>query len=224
VPVSRRDRPAKTPLSREAVVAAGMRIMREEGLERLTMRRLAGELDTGAASLYVYVDNMAELHGALLDELLGDVALPPVAAEGWRAAVVGLLSDYTRMLWGYPSLARSVLALHPSGPHYLSLVDRLLGLLTAGGVPAPAAAWGVDPLLQLATATAAEQGTRQESADAAGEQQHLAAAVREARPEDYPNIVAARDDLFSGTGEQRLRWYFECLLTGLAGTPLDQGR
>ena len=197
-----------------------MRVMREDGLERLTMRRLAAELDTGAASLYVYVDNMAELHGALLDELLRDVALPPVAAAGWPDAVIGVLSDYTRMLWRYPSLARSVLALHPSGPNYLRLIDCLLGLLAAGGVPLQAAAWGVDPLLQLATATAAEQGTRRESAEAVGEEQNLEAAVREVRSSDYPNIARARDDLFSGAGEQRLRWYFRSLLAGMATTPL----
>jgi len=96
----------------------------------------------------------------------------------------------------------------------------VLGLLVAGGVPARAAAWGVDPLLQLATATAAEQGTRRESAEAAGEEQHLQAAVREAQPADHPNIARARDDLFSGTGEQRLRWYFGILLAGMATTPL----
>jgi AcrR family transcriptional regulator len=223
VPVSRRDRPAKAPLSRESVVAAGMLIMRAEGLERLTMRRLATELDTGPASLYVYVDNMAELHGALLDELLRDVPLPPISADGWRDAVIAVLFDYTRMLWSYPSLARSVLALHPSGPHYLRLIDCLLGLLAAGGVPPRAAAWGVDPLLQLATATAAEQGTRHESPEAAGEQQHLALAVREARSADYPHIAHARDDLFSGTGEQRLRWYFGLLLTGMTATPFPDG-
>jgi AcrR family transcriptional regulator len=220
VPVSRRDRPAKAPLSREAVVAAGLRVMRAEGLERLTMRRLAAELDTGAASLYVYVDNLAELHGALLDELLRDATLPPAVADGWQDAVIGVLEAYTRTLWAHPSLARSVLALHPSGPHYLRLIDCLLGLLAAGGVPARAAAWGVDPLLQLATATAAEQGTRRESAEAAGEEQHLQAAVREVRSTDYPNIADARGDLFSGTGEQRLRWYFSALLAGIATTPL----
>ena len=222
VPVSRRDRPAKAPLSREAVVAAGLRVMRDEGLERLTMRRLATELDTGAASLYVYVDNMAELHGALLDELLRDVPLPPVAADGWQDAVIEVLTDYTRMLWTYPSLARSVLALHPSGPHYLRLIDCLLGLLAAGGVPVQAAAWGVDPLLQLATATAAEQGTRREAIETMGEEEHLAAAVREAQLSDRPNIVAARDDLFSGTGEQRLHWYFRVLLAGIASTPVPR--
>lgn len=204
-------------------MAAGMRIMREEGLERLTMRRLATELDTGPASLYVYVDNMAELHGALLDELLRDVPLPAISADGWREAVIAVLFDYTRMLWNYPSLARSMLALHPSGSHYLRLIDCLLGLLAAGGVPVRAAAWGVDPLLQLATATAAEQGTRRESPEAAGEEQHLALAVREAKPVDYPHLAQARDDLFSGTGEQRLRWYFGLLLTGMSATPFPAG-
>ena len=85
VPVSRRDRPAKPPLSRAGAVAAAMQIMRDEGLERVTMRRLAAELDTGPASLYVYVHNMAELHGAILDELLADLARPPGGAGGrWR--------------------------------------------------------------------------------------------------------------------------------------------
>ena len=45
--------------------------MQAEGLDRVTMRRLAQELDTGAASLYVYVRNTAELHAAMLEELLG---------------------------------------------------------------------------------------------------------------------------------------------------------
>jgi AcrR family transcriptional regulator len=226
VVVGRRERPAKAPLSREAVVAAGLRVMRAEGLERLTMRRLAAELDTGAASLYVYVDNMAELHGALLDELLDDVPLPAIEADGWRDAVIKVLSDYTRMLWNYPSLARSVLALHPSGPRYLRLIDCLLGLLAAGGVPTKAAAWGVDPLIQLATATAAEQGTRNESAESVGEEQHLAMAVREAEAADYPHIADARGELFSGTGEERLRWYFGLLLTGISagGEPGDRER
>ena len=45
--------------------------MRAEGLEHVTMRRLAAELDTGPASLYVYVRNTAELHAAMLEGLLG---------------------------------------------------------------------------------------------------------------------------------------------------------
>src|ERR1022692_1858482 len=59
IPVSRRERPAKSALTREGIVAAAVGVMQAEGLDRVTMRRLAQELDTGAASLYVYVRNTA---------------------------------------------------------------------------------------------------------------------------------------------------------------------
>jgi AcrR family transcriptional regulator len=52
-PISRRERPAKPALTREGIVATALEVMRAEGLDRVTMRRLATELDTGAASLYV---------------------------------------------------------------------------------------------------------------------------------------------------------------------------
>jgi AcrR family transcriptional regulator len=216
-PVSRRDRPAKPPLSRAGLIATALRIMRDEGLERVTMRRLATELDTGPASLYVYVQNTAELHGALLDELLAGLDLPGFeAADRWRDELVDLLIAYTRLLMEYPSLARSVLTLRPYGPNYLRLIDVLLGLLHAGGVPSRQAAWGVDLLLQHATATAAEQGTRDEAVDAEREEEALVMAVREAAAGHYPNIDRVRGELFSGTGEQRLRWAVRAVIAGVA--------
>ena len=200
-------------------MTVALRVMREEGLERVPMRRLAAELDTGPASLYVYVENMAELHGALLDALLSELELPAGGdRQAWREELIRLLSAYTVLLLGYPSLARSVLALRPSGPAYLRLIDAVLGLLRAGGVPARQAAWGVDLLLQYATATAAEHGTRDEAIEAAGEVYHQVTAIREADPGEYPNIDHARDELFSGTGDQRHRWAFTALVGGIAGT------
>ncbi|WP_328611532.1 TetR/AcrR family transcriptional regulator C-terminal domain-containing protein [Amycolatopsis sp. NBC_00345] len=198
--------------------------MRQDGLERVTMRRLATELDTGPASLYVYVANMAELHGALLDELLGGLNLPgPARPAKARAILVDLLCDYTNLLVGHPSLARSVLSLWPSGPNYLRLIDSVLGLLLAEGLGRRQAAWGVDVLLQHATATAAEQGTRSESVEADGEGYRLATAIEEASAAEYPNIGLLRDEMFSGTGHQRLRWQFAALLEGIA-TVDDAGR
>ncbi|WP_305789192.1 TetR/AcrR family transcriptional regulator [Symbioplanes lichenis] len=216
-PVSRRTRPTKAPLSREALVSAAMHVMRTEGLERLTMRRLAAELDTGPAAIYVYVRNVAELHGAILDELLVNLELE--IDDPWEATLVDLLCSYTELLFDHPSLARSVLTLRPTGLNYLRLTDTLLGLLHAGGVPVARAAWGVDLLLQHATATAAEQGTRSESADAGREDETLQAVLREAPAAGYPNIARARDDLFSGTGQQRLAWAFHALIAGIRTVP-----
>ncbi|WP_109594175.1 TetR/AcrR family transcriptional regulator [Actinoplanes xinjiangensis] len=219
VPVSRRDRPAKPAMSREGVVAVALRVMREEGLERVTMRRLAAELDTGPASLYVYVRNTAELHGAMLDELVAELDQPAVQqGEDWREQLIRLLCSCTELLFAYPSLARSVLVLRPSGPHYLRLIDTILGLLLAGDVPIRQAAWGVDMLLQQAISMAAEQGSRDEAADAEGEERALAVAVIEAPSGTYPNIAHVRDEILSGDHEQRMRWCFATIIDGLCAT------
>src|ERR1700759_4717668 len=164
-PRSRRERPAKPALTRAGIVAVAVEIMAAEGLPKVTVGRLAQDLDTGAASLYVYFRNTAELHAAILHELLGTV--PPAPAEGdWRVRLEQVLTDYTVMLFQHPSLARSALVTRPRGQHYLNLVESILALLDAGGVPPAQAAWGADLLLQFGTATAAEQGTREEALDA----------------------------------------------------------
>ncbi|MGI5238303.1 TetR/AcrR family transcriptional regulator C-terminal domain-containing protein [Dactylosporangium sp. CA-139066] len=191
-------------------------IMQEEGLERVTMRRLANELDTGPASLYVYIRNTAELHGALLDQLLSGLELPaPVPAVRWRESLGELLESYTTLLLRYPSLARSVLTLRPSGGNYLRLIDIMLELLLSGGVRERQAAWGVDLLLQHATAIAAEQGTRGEEVDPEHGPQLQAVAVQMADPADYPYIGRVRHELFSGVGEQRMRWAFAAIIEGI---------
>jgi AcrR family transcriptional regulator len=218
--ISRRERPAKPALTREGIVAAAVGVMQAEGLDRVTMRRLAQELDTGAASLYVYVRSTAELHAAMLEQLLGRVDLSPVAAPGdWRDRLIELLSSYTSILFRQPGLAQSVLVTRPSGPAYLSLAEGILALLSAGGVPPARAAWAVDLLLHFATSTAAEQGTRHRAADADDDQKALAAALREAPALTFPHIAALSAELLSGAGPDRLSWGFRVLINGIVQTP-----
>ncbi|WP_433341247.1 TetR/AcrR family transcriptional regulator [Streptomyces sp. CA-253872] len=222
-PLSRRERPAKPPLSRRWIVEAALRVLRDEGLEKVTMRRLAQELDTGPASLYVYVANTAALHAAVLDALLGEVDLSGgEGAEGegdWREQLRAVMRSYTLVLFAYPQLARSALVARPSGENYLNLVERVLGLLARGGASREQAAWGVDKLLQSATATAAEQSTR-ESDPAATEEWNAAVHALDAASEvAYPAIAAHMPALVGGTPEERFRWGFDSLVNGIIATP-----
>jgi AcrR family transcriptional regulator len=220
-PRSRRERPAKEALTRRGIVAAAVDVMRAEGLARVTMRRLAKELDTGPASLYVYFRNTAQLHAAVLDELLGSVDLSPVEAAGdWRERLETLLSSYTLVLFEYPSLAQSAVTARPSGQNYLRLVESILALLDEGGVPPRQASWGVDLLLQLATATAAEHAGG-EDAEAWDE---VAVALRAVRSETYPRIAALGEDLLSGPGPARMSWGIRVLINGVLGTPRTGGQ
>ena len=219
-PVSRRERPAKPALSREAVVAAAAEIVRTHGTEKVTMRRLAQELDTGPASLYVYVRDTAELHSAVLDVFLAEVDLTPVTTTGdWRDRVWSVLASYSALLFERPGLARAALVTHLSGPHYLALVEGLLALLALGGVPDDRAAWAVDLLLLVATASAAEQSTRHAAPSASAEDDDLVAAITGADPAVHPRIAALGADLFSGSGPDRGRWFVDVLLAGAIVTP-----
>lgn len=218
-PVSRRERPAKPALTRAGIVGTALVLMRDEGVERVTMRRLAKELDTGPASLYVYVRDTDELHAAVLDELLAEVDLSPVRSrKPWRERLYAVLDSYNGLLFAHPSLARTAVVTRPSGPNYLALVEALLQLLHQGEVPADRAAWFVDLLLQVCTANAAEHGSRTGAADAK-DFHDLATAIRTAPADTYPAVAASAEDLLSGAPEQRRHWRYDVLVAGVLNTP-----
>lgn len=225
----RRERPAKAALSRESIVTATLKLL-DEGVERITMRRVAAELDTGPASLYVYVRDTEQLHAAVLEELLGSSGLlddAPADGQTWRERIVDLLLRYTGLLHAYPSVATVTAFTRPVGPHYIRLVERLLALLAEGGVPPGVAAWGIDLLLQQAETTAAEHGSTTEE-DRAADDAALTSAIRTLVAEgssEHPHLVAAGEDLISGDGALRGAWAFDVLLNGLLATPRpDQAR
>ncbi|MEU3288019.1 TetR/AcrR family transcriptional regulator [Streptomyces longwoodensis] len=222
-PISRRERPAKPALTRAGIVDAALRILRAEGLAKVTMRRLAQELDTGPASLYVYVANTAELHAAVLDALLGEVDLTGGDTRtGWREQLLAVLRSYTDVLFRHPQLARSALVARPSGENYLALVERVLALLSGGGAAPDQVAWGLDLLLQHATAVAAEHGTQESAPSAQDDWNALAQAVHTVDAATHPMIKGHLPALLSGPVEDRLTWGFDVLINGITGTPLPR--
>src|SRR5437868_7678511 len=107
MPRSTRDRPAKAPLSRDAVIDAGLRILRAEGIDAVTMRRVASELDTGAASLYVYVENREDLLNQMFDAVVGEVDLADEPdPRRWREQLVAILTASRDAMDRHPGIAR----------------------------------------------------------------------------------------------------------------------
>src|ERR1700750_3126755 len=134
-PRSRRDRPAKAALSREAIVDAALPIAREEGVEALSMRRLAQALDTGPASLYVYVANRDELWDLVFDAAVGSIETEPTDPARWREQLHALGERMLHMMAvEYPGMARLAMARIPVGDNALRVSESFLSLLKAGGV------------------------------------------------------------------------------------------
>jgi len=216
---SRRERPAKPALTRQGIVEAALVILRDEGLNKVTMRRIATALDTGPASLYVYVRNTGDLHAQILDALLGAVGSSAPATGTWRDRLKALLRNYAAVLFSHPEIARMALSTHPSGPNYLALVEAVLALLDEGGVTGRAASWGVDLLLLYPTAAAAEHSAKS-PAQEAEEFSALTDQIASADASLYPHIALLGDELMAGDGFSRSDWAFNVLLDGIvaAGT------
>src|SRR6202046_4428120 len=104
-PRSTRDRPAKAPLSEGAIVDAALAILKAEGLEAVSMRRVAAALDTGAGSLYVYVDGRDGLLAAMFDRIIAAVKLETPDPSRWRAQLHNLLERVRAELGNHPGMA-----------------------------------------------------------------------------------------------------------------------
>ena len=80
----RQARRRREPISRDAIVAAAVRLLDREGLAALSMRRLADELGAGAASLYWHVGSKDGLLDLVLDEIIGEQQVPDPDPPRWR--------------------------------------------------------------------------------------------------------------------------------------------
>jgi AcrR family transcriptional regulator len=213
---SRRGGPVKPPLSRDAIVAEALRQLTADGLEEMSLRKVAAALDTGPASLYAYVDDLAALYALVLDRALGGVDTRRAPKTGWRDRLFQVLESYARVLSASQGLAQLAFGAVAIGPNALRIVETIMALLQEGGVDAATAAWAVDLLTLYVTAIVAEHAGGTDPVVPGGV---VARAILGVSEEQYPRIHAARDHMLSGKPHERFGWAVEVLLQGILKSP-----
>lgn len=210
--VSRRGGAVKQPLSRDLVVDKALELLARDGLEGMSLRKVAAALDTGAASLYVYVTDLNELQALVLDRGLYRVRTGAGRRKPWRERLSAVLGSYFRVLFGNPGLAQLAMRTIAAGPNALRLIETLLEILEEAGVEDATAAWAVDLLLLYVTAIAAEQSQRSQDADPTGT---IASVIGDVSQADYPRVHRVREALLSGEGKERFGWALDVLVEGV---------
>jgi AcrR family transcriptional regulator len=143
-----RRRPRADGLTIERITTAALRILDEEGLEALTMRRLADDLGAGAASLYRHVANREELLVEIIDQVLGELG-PPLEGRSWRDGAEHMARELYEVLSRHPAVVQLVPGDPLLGPNALSrrevglryLLDRGFGEREAVQVYAMVVSW-----------------------------------------------------------------------------------
>lgn len=214
-----RGRAASQPLSLDAIVRTALDLLNGEGLGAVSMRRLAQQFGTGAASLYAHVRNKDELHALMLDLVLGEVFLPEPDPGRWQEQVKELVRDQLRVFGAHPGIAQVLMRTSArAGPNALAVTEAMLALLRSAGLPDRTVAFAVDLLALYPTAVAVERSTGSGLAD--DEKGERAPRVRQyfaSLPADrFPNLVAMRGALPAGDEDERFEFGLDLIVQGLA--------
>ncbi len=217
---STRDRPAKAPLSEDAVVDAALAVLKSDGLEAVTMRRVAAALDTGAASLYVYVSGREGLLRAMLDRVTATIELEAPDPSRWRAQLYSLLQRLHHALIAHPGIAAMTLADPPTTEAVLGLTENLMGILLAGGLDPQDAAWSCDIFLSLATAAAREDDVRRplgrnDDDDRREQADELYKTFAGLPPDRFPLVASHAAQMVAGDGDERFRFAIDVVTDGV---------
>ncbi|TMQ90593.1 TetR/AcrR family transcriptional regulator [Actinomadura soli] len=132
----RREQRGEPPLTHSRIVAAAVALLDEEGIDRLTMRRLAERLDVVAPSLYWHVDTKDDVIDLAVDAIFGEAPPKPGAgrAQEWRDDVTAVLAGWRAALLRHPWAAAVPARRRPTiGPNFLAGMEILQATLARAG-------------------------------------------------------------------------------------------
>lgn len=133
----RPSRGPKPALTLDRIVEAAVRLADTEGLEGLSMRRVAAELGTGTMSLYRYVPGKGELLDLMLDRVQRPSENPADPGAGWRGALEALARATLALYRRHPWLLQVNQSRPILGPSALDGMEKVLTLIRPMGLSDP---------------------------------------------------------------------------------------
>jgi AcrR family transcriptional regulator len=225
----RSARRRRDPITRDAIVESAIRLLDSEGLDALSMRRIADELGTGAASLYWHVGSKDGLLDLVFDKIIGEgleVIEDPLPGQ-WREQLKEVARAQRAISLRHPYVVRLSIGRIPLGPNALRYSERLLAILRAGGLPADLAVRGSHLLIATVNGfTLDETGVgRDTGAPESAEASEAAVMTRNylaSLPADqFPNVVELADEFNYVDPDGQFELLIDIFVDGLARKAAD---
>jgi AcrR family transcriptional regulator len=207
----------------ERIVAAAITLADREGLDALSMRRLATQLDTGTTTLYRYVTGREELLELMVDAVNGSDGVVTGRPAGWRDGLALVAREARARFLAHPWLATQLVARPTIGPNTLRGAEFVIAI-ALGLVDDPGTAAAVTSSLlafvqgSVAAELAEREAQRRTGLDERAWRETVAPWVRsilaDARFPAFAQVILAADSL---SFEERFEFGLARLLDGFAG-------
>ncbi|HEU5474870.1 MAG TPA: TetR/AcrR family transcriptional regulator C-terminal domain-containing protein [Actinophytocola sp.] len=128
-----------SPLSRDLIVRTAVELIERDGVNAISMRRLAAELGSGAMSLYNHVPNKSALLDAVAEHILAELELDADPSVDWREAARSMARGFREVAGRYPRSVMVVASRQLNTTVGLRPVELALATARAAGFDGQAA-------------------------------------------------------------------------------------
>ncbi len=206
-------------LSADRIVEVALAQMKQGGYEAVSMRSVARELGTGAASLYAHVANRDELDALVLERVASRLEVPDPDPEHWQEQLREVMVQMLRLYDEHPGVARASLGMVPMSPRILVTTERIAGLLRAGGLPDQAVAWFLDLMGLYVSSVAVERDVwRNRTALPTDHEEHHEVVhqfFRDLPDDEFPVLASMATALSTGDQDDRFGFGLDVLIAGV---------
>lgn len=211
----------RSSLTSREVALAALAMVERDGLDGLSMRRLADDLGVQAASLYWHVQSKDHLLDLMAAELFSTLSLPvPAPGGSWRCGLRDVSAAYYRFLLSHRDAGRMVSGRFVLTGHLAHHLEPFAGLLRRGGCADTDIAYGLYAIVIYIQAFVLQQQTPLPADSAAGAAELAALArirdgLRHLPPEEFPVTTALAEPLTHPDMEHRFFFGLGLLIDGL---------
>jgi len=123
----------RSKLSRSAVVDRALALADSEGVDALTIRRLATELGVTPMALYWHFRSKEELIAGLADRIWSEIRTEVDPAAAWPQQLRGVLESLIAVLRAHPAASQLLLTREKLGPSHFAATEATLEILHSAG-------------------------------------------------------------------------------------------
>lgn len=225
-----RSRGPKPGLTLDQIVDKAIETADADGIDAVSMRRLARELGVGTMSLYRYVPGKEELLALMLDRVSADTVLPLDKGLSWRDALAAIARTTYQLYLAHPWLLRVNWTRPVFGPNTLAGVESFIAAVDRLGLTSQQRVMVmmlIDSFVTGMARTHVLYASAAEETDLSDEEfwtLQLPILERAMATGNYPAMAALSEDAFDASWDETFEFGLARLLDGLAQFVADRKR